>query len=438
VTNHSVDLNDHAKDCQPSQVVHVHFTRRMLFFLAIILICPCVIVTIALSFALVRQTTNKPFTPHSDEKNLTQIKECKPGPWGRLLYAQVIIDIPDEFIILPGSNMPPVRWFFQDYDKNKIIDLFKSTGISQTQIDKWLPDSAWETVVNGTWVTAGDDMILGLNPTARSKIYHILNTFPENIEIMHPEWFQPQTLDMRIKESGLSESTIKLFKSLLYQYDSMFLLFADRTTVLRKISDENEKRLFMKMLFRQTTLLARLKIDADTDAEAMTDYWGIGGRRKDIFPLINSLKRVEGGWNLDIVHLLPQFIRAHLYTYPLPASDPEESKQDCFWSALNTFNLKIDDNLSDPAYLYQVLSKDYAGITQPSKLGDLIVVTDANNKPIHVAIFIADDIVFTKNGPHHTHPWILMHLNDMIANYAVIQPPNEQLNVHYFRRKEFY
>lgn len=438
MANFSTELKNNIQKGESAQIVQIHFNRRMFICLAILLITPCLIVTIAFSYSLVWKTANKPFTPHSDEEDLTQIKEGNPGPWGRLLYVPVVIDVPDEFVTQPNANIPPVRWFFQDYNKDRIIDLFKSAGITQAQIDKWLPDAAWESAVNGTWVTPGDEMILGLSPSARSKIYSLLSAFTDNYEITHPAWFRPETLDIKIKDSGLSEPTIKLFKSLLYQYDSPVFLFADGKTVLRKLTDEKEKRFFIKTIVRQVTLLARLKIDADTDAEALTDYWGVGGRRKDIFPLINSLKRVKGGWNLDVVHLLPQFIRAYLYTYPLPSSDPEETKKDCFWSALNAFNLKVDNNLNDVDYLFKVLKTDYAGITVPSKLGDLIVVADSNNKPIHVAIFVADDIVFTKNGPHHTHPWILMHLKDMLENYSVTYPPDKQLSVHYFRRKEFF
>ena len=37
---------------------------------------------------------------------------------------------------------------------------------------------------------------------------------------------------------------------------------------------------------------------------------------------------------------------------------------------------------------------------------------------MHVAVYVADDIVFTKNGFHYTQPWILMHLKDMLETYA--------------------
>ena len=54
---------------------------------------------------------------------------------------------------------------------------------------------------------------------------------------------------------------------------------------------------------------------------------------------------------------------------------------------------------------------------------------------MHAAVYIADDIVFTKNGFHCTQPWILMHLKDMVETYAARLPTGKQLNVLYYRRK---
>ena len=322
----------------------------MLIILAVLLISPCLIVTIALLYPQNSQATNKPMASHTDEINSAQVTESKSGPWGRLLYAHVLIDLPDEFVRIPPPDQSPIRWFFQDYTKERTIDLLKSVDISQAQIDKLMPDSVWKSEVNGTWVTPGDKLILGLSQEARSKIYSILIAFPENAELMDPVWFRPETIDKQLTESGLSQSSIKLLKSLLYQNGSSLLLFADKDTALRQIPDEYEKRLFVKTISRKATLMARLKIDANSDVDALASYWGVGGTRKDILPLMKSVQRVEGGWNLNVVYLLPPFIREHLYKYPSPSSDPDAPKQDCFWSAFNSLNSQTDDRFSDLQY----------------------------------------------------------------------------------------
>jgi hypothetical protein len=381
------------------------------------------------------QTTNKPLNIHSDEKNSPHTSEGNPGTWGRLLYVHMMIDIPDEFVVVPPADQAPVRWFFKDYSKERVIELLKSAEISQARIDKSLPDSAWKSQAEGTWLTPGDELILGLSPEARSKIYSVLVAFKENDDQLDPVWFRPETLDKQLDESGLAAPSIKLLKSLLYRNGSSLLLFADKDSALRQLPNDSEKRLFIKTISRKSTLMARLKIDADTNIDALSGYWDVGGRHKDILPLMRSLQRVEGGLNMSIIYLLPHFMREHLYTYPFPSSDPQATKQDCFWSAFNTFNSQPDDRFSDMDYARQVLLTDYYNIAQPSQLGDLVFLSGSDNQALHAAVYVADDVVFTKNGFHCTQPWILMHLKDMVETYAARVPPGKQLNVVYYRRK---
>jgi hypothetical protein len=415
--------------------VHIHFSRRMLIMLAILLISPCLIVTVALCYPRAFRSADKqPLAAHADENHSAQISEGKPGPWGRLLYAHIMIDIPDEFVLLPPPDQPPIRWFFRDHTKDSVIELLKSADISQARMDKYLPDTAWKTEANGISLTPGDEFILGLSPEARSKIYGVLIGFSENFDQMDPVWFRPETLDKQLHESKLSQTSIKLLKSLLYRNGSPLLIFADKDAALRQLPNDQEKRLFIKAISRKSTLMARLKIDADTDIESLVGYWGVGGRHKDILPLMNSLQQVEGGLNMSIIYLLPHFMREHLYNYPFPSSDPQATKQDCFWSAFNALNMQPDDRFSDTQYVGQALIKDYYNILQPSQLGDLVFLVDSNNASMHVAVYVADDVVFTKNGFHCTQPWILMHLKDMIETYAVQLPHGKSLNMLYYRR----
>ena len=316
-----------------------------------------------------------------------------------------------------------------------MIELLKSANISQERIDKLLPDSAWKLENGDIWLTTCDELILGLTPEGRSKIYSILASFNENVDLFETVWFRPETLDKQLNESGLADSSIKLLKSMLYQNGSSLLLFNDRDTALRQIPSISEKKLFIKTVTRKSTLMARLKIDAESDINALAGYWDAGGRHKDILPLLQSLQRVEGGLNMSLVYLLPQFIRDRLYTYPFPSSDAHAPKQDCFWTAFNSFNEHPDDRFCDLQYASQVLQSDYYGIAQPTRLGDLVFLSDANNQAIHAAVFIADDIVFTKNGFHCTQPWMLMHLKDMVETYSAKLPQGKQMKVLYFRRK---
>jgi hypothetical protein len=40
----------------------------------------------------------------------------------------------------------------------------------------------------------------------------------------------------------------------------------------------------------------------------------------------------------------------------------------------------------------------------------------------HSAVFLADDLVFTKNGDNYRQPWMIMHIPDLLATYPATPP----------------
>jgi len=56
---------------------------------------------------------------------------------------------------------------------------------------------------------------------------------------------------------------------------------------------------------------------------------------------------------------------------------------------------------------------------------------------IHVAVYIAADIVYTKNSGNFYDPYILMTYSDMLDHFAWQLPENEKLKVE-IRRNKYY
>lgn len=55
----------------------------------------------------------------------------------------------------------------------------------------------------------------------------------------------------------------------------------------------------------------------------------------------------------------------------------------------------------------------------------------------HVAVFLADNLFFTKNGENPWHPWVYSTLEDLLENFSFGLPPGQELSVHYFRSKGY-
>jgi hypothetical protein len=90
---------------------------------------------------------------------------------------------------------------------------------------------------------------------------------------------------------------------------------------------------------------------------------------------------------------------------------------------MNFFNEIPDNRFSDPKYTVSYLLSNYYRIAKPTAYGDRIFLLDKNGNAIHSAVYLADDIVFTKNGNNYTQPWMLMHLKDLLAEYATDEAP---------------
>jgi hypothetical protein len=408
----------------------------MLILLAVLQVVPWLAIGGLVVGPRLRQDAHKLLPLVVGEKGERPVADGKLGAWGQLEYTNFDIELPDEFVFLPPADQPAVRWFFTGYSKDQVVEFLTSAGVAPSQLETLLQKGVWATSAKGTALSPDDDFILGLSAAARSKIYLLLADFPENVRQIDPVWFRPGAIDQRMEGSGLAESSIRLFKSLLYPQGSSMLLFADYEPMMRKLPDDEQRRCFVKAIHCKPAVLARLQIDANANVEGLCNYWGVGGRRKDLLPLLDAMRRLNGGWEqINVVFLLPRFMRDRLYNHPYPAASADEPKEDCFWSALNAFNDQPDDRFNDMQYVQQVLARDYYTILDPSQLGDLIFLVTREGMAVHAAVYVADDIVFTKNGDHHTQPWILMHMQDMVDTYAVRYPKSAPMRPLYYRKK---
>jgi hypothetical protein len=210
------------------------------------------------------------------------------------------------------------------------------------------------------------------------------------------------------------------------------MLFSDIQVVLPTLQNSQDRKRFQQMVHRKMTFLVQLVIDETSDIDAMVAYWDFPGRAKGMRTLFESLARVPGGGELDIAHLLPPFARKRLYTFPDPSMDPPTPKHDCVWTSLNFFNDQPDDRLADPEYTRKLIPQEYERVDSP-RFGDLAVLLTPNKQSVHATVYLADDLVFTKNGFSTMQPWMLMTLADVVTQYSITNP--NPLELQYLRHK---
>lgn len=362
---------------------------------------------------------------------VTRAFSGRTGPWGQLEYKRIAISVPVELLAEDTAPGAP-RWVFPGMSREEARQVLLGAGLKAHTVAQ-LAAAPWETHAEGVALSPPTDLVLDLDPNARAHLYRTLGRHKENVLQHFPEIFYPEFLQERIEASGLRPTTLDLFQRVLYR-SSGWLLFSDLDVVLERLSDQQERLRFLQMLHRKVTFLVSLKIDAGSDLDALTTYWHYPGRAKGLRVLFESLARVPGGGSLDLAHLLPPFARKRIYTFPEPLNESATKGRDCIWTSLNFFNDQADDRLSDPDEAGRALQAEYEPVTTPA-FGDLILLTDGQGKVVHMAVHVAEDLAFTKNGHSLSQPWIFMKLDTLTNAYNAVRPSDDALRVQFMRRR---
>ena len=98
---------------------------------------------------------------------------------------------------------------------------------------------------------------------------------------------------------------------------------------------------------------------------------------------------------------------------------------------MNIFNSEPDNRFFDSNHIRKVLATEYSRVEGTREFGDLILLHDRTGQALHQCVFIADDVVFTKNGAGVLSPWVLQKLSNMMAQY----PSDKPLHQVVYRRK---
>jgi hypothetical protein len=245
--------------------------------------------------------------------------------------------------------------------------------------------------------------------------------------------FFGDSLDEWFRGAPLSPATIELVRPYVYR-QGRYLLFADLQAVAREISDQAELLQLARVLLRERTSLVKLNVDGNDNLDQLVHYWGCGGREDFVRPLLESLTQFRLGQQVDIVHLLPAFARRHLYTYPQLPRRAGGAWPDCFWTALNFFNDTGDDRLLDPETVKQTFRSEWRYVADSPQLGDIAMFHDEREVAHHAAVYLADDILFSKNGSRLSRPWVLTRREQLEQLYWRDAP----LSVRYFRRMDLW
>ena len=353
------------------------------------------------------------------------------GPWGELITRDIQLERPDEYLSSEVTDPAAENWTFYGMKADAVKALLKANGLTDAQAAEALTTDRFTETSGGTEFRPSEDFLFSLSPETRRKLYLGLTGKSVNLYFDYPFVFPGHTLETIFADPRLHPDDVALLKKLVYPNGSANQL-TDYATLVRKIPTLERRVALARVLSRQSAVFAGLVIKPDTDINKIAAYWGNvpNVHFTDIRPLLNALKALPEGGNLSLFYLLPKFARDRLYTFPLPPQ-PGEPIMDCHWSTFNFASDTPDNRLNDPGYAVQYIRRNYYNIAAPSICGDVLLLMNDKDEVKHSAVFLADDLVFTKNGNNYSQPWMIMHIRDLLAFY----PSTPPMKAVYMRRK---
>lgn len=339
------------------------------------------------------------------------------GPWGKLWCYDVLLAPPGDTL---EKLDPPAREPVWAFDGITVVEIQEHLAAVEMPDD--VRRELQELFAQARWEPPGllvahppTELVLQTPREFRARVFPFLMGGGSVADYAQHIPFPPGvTPEKWFDVTAVSEAQRAQLAELFYPCHGEWRL-SDFGALYHALPTESQQLSAQRAALRMPALVVLLERPAPGEAAAIAEYWS-GGKDKSMRVLLQSFAASEDRF-LDITHLLPPIARELVNTYflpPTPAMTPS-----CFWT---TFNFGAEE--PDERYLvipgvwtehrevaWQDLLTNYERVTAPAQWGDVIAYRTGNVEAVdHVCVFLADGVVFTKNGYAFSAPWILSSL----------------------------
>lgn len=364
-----------------------------------------------------------PGQARGEEQEVPQVERkvfyAADGPWGRLRCTHIHLEAPEKMVSRFAVPGPIPRWSFPEEKMPKLEALFRSAGMAEDFLGRVL--NADRIVKEGGFVHLFPPIpdLEAMAPETRLIIYTQLANYPINQFHSDPILIVGETVQDWYASSKLRKELVQKIEQLSY-VRSGTIAFSDPSVLIHYSKGEKEIQQIMKAMTRTRSLMVRLELDQSSNVAELVNYWtvGDGSRQKDIEPIINSIIATEGVETLSLAQLLPPLARKLIYTYPGIELAREGVFPDCHWTSLNFFSYEPRDYLLDSSLATSAVLENCVKVDPPYRYGDVMMFIDnGTGSAFHSCVYLADNIVYTKNGRNILSPWVVMKLENVQQLY---------------------
>jgi hypothetical protein len=347
------------------------------------------------------------------------------GPWGRLRTSPVNLTPPDRWLDQAGIFQPQDTWGFLTRDWTEIEALLRRSQLTADQLAALLDPDLRDTGPGGEIVLHVPPALRrGLSPASRGIIYNHLGLHGTN-PLHHVPLVLPSE-QSAYALAALNPDLLRTLQQLAYRRNERLCL-SDLDLLHGMIRDESEARRLQRLLYHSPALQVELTRESLARPAEVIAYWRKTDGRS-ITALLRWFERSPGLEAVDAANLLPVIPQQILNTFP---DSPAAGHTNCFWTALNFFAREPDNRfLADESgqpptrnLIEEELAAHYVPVDAPYRFGDVLCLVDPRPQGfgiMHMMNYVADDIVFTKNGYSLLAPTVFMRLPDVRRFYPTM------------------
>lgn len=356
------------------------------------------------------------------------------GPWGDLVGDYIYLEAPPSLVesfALPSTQS---RWTFPASSEATLPKFFTDAGVPEGDVKQLMSSIVREGEM--IHVLPSADFLINLPTGCRTIIYTELSKNPVNEYQVDPVLIFGTSVEEWYRTSKLRPELVQKIKQLSYIRGDT-IAFSDIPVLLNFAQSDTEARLIFKSCTRTRSLMVRLLLDKNSDIAELLSYWsfGIGIRRKDIEPIMQSIIESQTLNDIGLSHILPAQPRKLLFTYAGVDMAKDGLLPDCHWTSLNFYNFEPHQYLLDSRLATSKVLENYVPVEAPYQFGDILFFLDnTTGDAFHSCVHLADTLVYTKNGRNILSPWIIMTLEDVKKVYLF----RGNGRVQGFRRKDVF
>jgi len=361
--------------------------------------------------------------------------KLKPGPWGNVEYLPITIAPPRKLLRVQGIEDHPLRWYFTGATKAAFIGLLKEQGVSEDLQNSLTAPSVLSEHPQGVRLEPSCDQIRKLGERPLKRMFELLANEPQNNS---ERWEFLTAFTNNIGKFGGSRAAVSVLEDVSIEYGRFTVTYA-MSCVLAGITEQEEKVGLIKALSQQNSMLVRIRVGPTTNVKELAEYWGRGMWTTDVEAIIESVKQRPDGGVINIMEVLPPFAGSLVHSYPTPhnfMTGPEVIRN-CSWTAFNFFRDEPRPEFADEGVVLKTLAEDYLPVLSDPRFGDIAVFLTPERTMRHVAVYLADNIYFTKNGDNPWHPWVYSTEEDLLESFSFGLAEGQDLSIYYFRSKAY-